>query len=355
MSTFRRIAINNARNEASQWLYRFTGINLTYPTQIYGMLNTRCNAKCIMCDFWRREDPVELPHEVWQRHLVTLRELIGPFFINFSGGEPTIYRGLWEIFQTCQENDILYGVTTNGYTLSEKVANKLVNHGIFNCNISLDGATAEVHDKLRGIPGGFNRILRGIDHVKEASQAKNHPVRIILKMAVNKLNLDEVPDLIETVKRLGLTGINFQPVFKWTDAVNNDLWINDQDHLRRIIARVIEMKRQGYPVMGSERSIELWEDHFAEADIHGYKGNRCTVGLTNYQIRQNGDVYLCSEFPPIGNIRHQNAAEIWHSPEARRQVREVDTCERLCLNTCKVKKNLREKVSLFLKLTKASK
>ncbi len=105
MNTFLKVACNNIRNELAQWFDYYTGINYTRPTQIYGLLNTRCNVKCIMCDSWSQNENIELPPEVWIKALLSLKKLAGNYFINFSGGEPLLYKGLYEILKVCKHQN----------------------------------------------------------------------------------------------------------------------------------------------------------------------------------------------------------------------------------------------------------
>lgn len=349
---FSKVACNNIRNELAQWFCFYTGINYTRPTQIYGSLNTQCNLKCIMCHWWSQNEHIELPPDVWIKALLSLKKLAGNYFINFGGGEPLIYKGLFEILKVCKDNNIMAGLTTNGVSLDRQAAERLITLSIFNCNISIDAADAKTHDYLRGVPGSFDKAMNATENIFRANKDNKKTTRVIWKMTVNKKNIEQVPALIYLANKMKINGVNFQPVHKLTKQVKDELWVMDIVLLRNIVEETIELKKRGYPIMAGENAIRLWEDHFCGKNICSNYNRHCTVCFTNYQIRQNGDVVFCDEVGAIGNIQKQSAFEIWNSVEAKNQLSKIVNCRNLCLSTNKQKKSIWEKAQLFKKLMK---
>jgi len=348
------VIINNIKNSVYEELFLRTQINISKPVQIYGLVNERCNCKCLMCDFWSRKEPAELSTEIWESTLLGLKKLCGSYHINFSGGEPFLRKDMFYLLEVCKKNGILFGITTNGYLLNEKRVDKLIDLKPFNVNISLDGIKEETHDYLRNKKGLFKRILKGIDLLLQTKKKKNSNTRIILKPAVCRLNLDELVDIVTFAQEKNLTGVNFQPIFKWTDYAEK-FWITDMNHLEDIVQKLIDMKKKGYPILTSEQNIKSWVPHFKEEKIDSIHNKPCLVGVRNFQIRAEGNVYLCSKFPPIGNITEMTASEIWHSKKAMMQRKAFLNCNQLCLNACVAKKTAKDKIDLFFKLMRGNK
>ena len=66
-----------------------TGHDYTKPVTFYGLVNERCNVKCRYCEYWRLKHYVnEMTIEEWQTALTSIKDFVGQFSINFSGGEP---------------------------------------------------------------------------------------------------------------------------------------------------------------------------------------------------------------------------------------------------------------------------
>ena len=78
-------------------------------------------------------------------------------------------------------------ISTNGTLISEQIAQKLAGLGV-PVQVSLDGATAATHDRIRG-PGAFERARRGIDLLLQSGIGD----RLALCMTLMKWNLHEVP------------------------------------------------------------------------------------------------------------------------------------------------------------------
>src|ERR1039458_4562297 len=86
-------------------VYLKTGMDATKPVAFYGLVNERCNVKCQYCEFWRLPEYVkELSSAQWQAALLSVKEFVGEFSINFSGGEPMIKPGFIDLLCWCRDN-----------------------------------------------------------------------------------------------------------------------------------------------------------------------------------------------------------------------------------------------------------
>ena len=78
----------------------------------YGCEMLHCNVKCRYCEYWRLKHYVqEMTIEEWQSALKSIKEFVGTFSINFSGGEPFIKPGFIDLLGWCHRNGISAGVT----------------------------------------------------------------------------------------------------------------------------------------------------------------------------------------------------------------------------------------------------
>ena len=161
LANLAKLGIKHVRNDFLEALYLNTKLDYTKPIVIYGIVNERCNYKCRYCEFWRmKEYQDELTIQEWKDALLSLKDYIGNYHIEFSGGEPFIKKGIIDLFEFCHEQGLKWGVTTNGSGLTDSIIKRVVAAEPFNVNISIDGHIAEIHDYARGIPGSFERITR---------------------------------------------------------------------------------------------------------------------------------------------------------------------------------------------------
>ncbi len=356
LQDFSRLAWKHARNAAAEELYLRGVTDVTRPVTIYGVVNERCNYRCRYCEFWRmKEYKDEMEIDDWKRALLSVKDFIGHYHVEFSGGEPFIKKGFVDLIQWCRDNDIDWGVTTNGSALTPTVIPKVIAARPFNFNVSIDSFSGEVHDYTRGRENSHAKIVKGLEMLLEARAKARLDFPIIVKPTVHKLNFRLLPQIVEWVKTLGPVVVNFQPMDRWTQETHDELWIeeNEWPELKAIVEQLLEMKRNGDPIMNSELVLSAFVKHYREENAPP-ETLPCRVGLRNFFIRPNGDIEVCWSFPPIGNIKTKSAREIWYGYEAKQRRKETTECETLCLFTCLSQKTLTDKVKMGVTLLSQS-
>jgi MoaA/NifB/PqqE/SkfB family radical SAM enzyme len=357
LSRLSTLAWKHTRNSAAEEIYLRTGYDSTKPVAFYGLVNEHCNVKCRYCEYWRLKHYVrEMTIEEWQKALLSVKDFVGAFSINFSGGEPFIKPGFIDLLAWCNSHGISAGVTTNGSALTQRNAVKVVAASPFNVNISVDAPNAEVHDYLRGYSGLFDKLSNGIRYLlaERDRQGKNFPINI--KPTVNCKNFRLMPELVEWAVRMGVSCVNLQPMDRWTPETYDELWIEEEElpEFRVVIDHLISMQRAGAPILTPPSILGLFPDHF-----RGKKAPPevmpCRVGMRDFFIRTDGQVEVCVHYPPIGNIREQSAREIWYGSKAQEIRKQTIACERLCLITCLSQKTLADKVQMGVRLLKGQK
>lgn len=356
IGTLGKLAIKHTRNAFAEELYLRRGKDITQPISIYGLVNERCNYKCRYCDYWRLPNyKDEMPIDGWQNALGSLKEFIGSFHVEFSGGEPFIKQGFLDLCTWCRDNDIKWGVTTNGSALTPKIIQRVVAAKPFNINISMDSHIAEIHNYARGIEGSLEKISSGIQRLVADRNAAGLDFPVIIKPVVHRLNYKTLPGMVEWVKALGATAVNFQPLDLWTEETKTELWIRQDEigELMKVATELVKLKQAGEPILNSEMTLSCWDKHFlhekAPEDVMP-----CRVGMRNYFIRTNGDIQVCWHFPPIGNVMKQSARDIWYGELGTKIRADTVACERLCLFTCLSQKTIVDKVKMGLTLLAGS-
>jgi len=323
----------NVRNSVAEAVYIKTGADYTRPVSFHALVLEECNVKCRFCNYWRLpEYKKQLSIEQWKEVLTEIRDFVGTFHINFSGGEPFTKKGFPDLLKWAGENDILAGVTTNGSVMNEKMAARVVDAKPFNVNFSLDSPEAEMHDYLRGAPGLFEKILNGIRYLQAGMRSTGTKFQIVFKMCVTAANFELMPKAAELARDMEVDGILFQPVQEVTDEVTDELWIEEEKHgrLEEIIEQMVRMRDEGYPILSSPKFMRLMLPHFrreeAPKDLQP-----CRVGMRSFHIQPDGNVELCYKMPTVGKLGEQSVREIWRGPAAQAIRQATIECPELCL------------------------
>src|SRR5688500_19619246 len=89
------------------------------------------------------------------------------FYVNIGGGEPTIRPDFWELVDYATAHHVGVKFSTNGVRITAEVAARLAASTYVDVQISLDGATADVNDAVRG-EGSFATAVRAMEHLADA-------------------------------------------------------------------------------------------------------------------------------------------------------------------------------------------
>jgi len=142
-------------------------LGLDAPICLTWELTYACNLSCVHClSSSGRRDPRELNTEECKAVIDTL-ERMQVFYVNIGGGEPTVRKDFWELVDYATAHHVGVKFSTNGITISPEVARRLAASDYVDVQISLDGATAEVNDAVRGA-GSYATAIRAMQHLADA-------------------------------------------------------------------------------------------------------------------------------------------------------------------------------------------
>src|SRR2546429_1970781 len=140
---------------------------LAAPICLTWELTYACNLACVHClSSSGRRDPGELSTAECKAVIDTL-ERMQVFYVNIGGGEPTVRPDFWELLQYATAHHVGVKFSTNGVKIDAAAARMLAASDYVDVQVSLDGATAEVNDAVRG-PGSYATAMRAMSNLREA-------------------------------------------------------------------------------------------------------------------------------------------------------------------------------------------
>jgi mycofactocin radical SAM maturase len=140
---------------------------LDAPICLTWELTYACNLACVHClSSSGKRDPRELSTRQCM-DIIDELERMQVFYVNIGGGEPTVRSDFWELVDYATAHHVGVKFSTNGVRIDKLVAAKLAASDYVDVQISLDGATAEVNDAVRG-PGSFAMAVRALENLSEA-------------------------------------------------------------------------------------------------------------------------------------------------------------------------------------------
>ncbi|WP_217561878.1 mycofactocin radical SAM maturase, partial [Streptomyces sp. GbtcB6] len=136
-----------------------------------------CNLACAHClSSSGRRDPRELS-TAEAKAVIDELEAMQVFYVNIGGGEPTVRPDFWELLDYATAHHVGVKFSTNGVRITPETAGRLARNDYVDVQISLDGATADVNDAVRG-PGSYATALRALEHLASAGM-RNFKISVV--------------------------------------------------------------------------------------------------------------------------------------------------------------------------------
>lgn len=267
-----------------------------------------CNLRCVHCGSGCTDAPdKELSISNWA-NIISEFPNLGVQRVVFSGGEPTIKRGIELLFPQLASMDISYGIISNGFSLRRETLDALVKSPPFAVGFSIDGM-AQVHNRIRQNNGSWQRCKETIEQVKEVKL----PVCIVT--TVNKWNWHQLRQIAKWASSIKVDCWQLQLTFPAGRAKDQeDFLVNE--HMFADIFEQIAMLRKKYPNMKIEAA-----DCFAFAPaglIRDDKWHGCQAGITSVGIDAAGNVMPCLAMRSAafcGSLKDKKLGEIWRDSD----------------------------------------
>lgn len=253
---------------------------LDAPICLTWELTYGCNLSCVHClSSSGRRDPRELTTEECKAVIDELQRL-QVFYVNIGGGEPTVRPDFWELVQYATEHQVGVKFSTNGVRLTPQRARWLAASDYVDVQISLDGATAEVNDAVRGA-GSYATATRAMRNLADAG-VRDFKLSVVVTRH-NAGQLDAFKELADAHgAQLRLTRL--RPAGRGADV-----W--DELHPTAEQQRALYewLLRQGEGVLTGDSFFHL--NALGSGSLPGL--NLCGAGRVVCLIDPVGDVYAC--------------------------------------------------------------
>lgn len=251
------------------------------------IITENCPLKCQMCTFWRKKsiDPTLKLIKHWIKECADF----GMNDISLGGGEPFIRKDLNEIVDEVHNYGMTCGITTSGWLL-DKVDFPQVDR----CEVSIDGATPQIHDKIRGREGSWLKAISTVKLIKKLNLCEITQVNFCLQPD----NYHELREMCKLAKTLDV-GVSIIPVSLQL-AAQDSISENINDIKPSDMWRMIE-----FAMMKEDNILNskvFFDDVFPKM-IGQYHKEKCLAPYIGLLIFANGDIYPCGNFDiPCGRL-----------------------------------------------------
>jgi heme b synthase len=297
----------------------------------------RCNLDCVHCRAGAAAQGQDFTTAEAKAFLLDVASFSKPVLV-LSGGEPLLRPDLFELARFGTDQGLKMALATNGSLVTDEVCSRIKASGIRIVSLSLDGATAEVHDDFRRQKGAFAGTLKAAEALRKAG------IEFIINSSFTKRNQGDIAAVCRLAKSLGakawylfmvvpagrgrdildelISKEDYEDILDWHYGAEKDetemlMRPTCAPHYYRVIAQKAKAGDQGY----KRRSLTF--------STGGAKGCICAQSIAF--IDHRGDVMPCSYFPKVaGNVKEKPFREIWNDAELFRSLRDFKSYKGRC-------------------------
>jgi AdoMet-dependent heme synthase len=261
------------------------------PRSMVIELTYRCNLNCYYCFQKKFSLQKELSKAKWFDVLGQLAES-GTLYVTFSGGEPFVRKDFLAIIEQARKLDFGVSIITNGTLLTADTIRRLASLGIMDIGISFHAAEHELHDRLAGKNGSFEKAFKSLLLCGKAG------IRTMIKHSVSTENFGQFMALRKMADETGSLFECDSFVLPHEKGTVSPFSLSTQQH-----GLFLKKMKAGAYACGNKREIN--------ARLH------CDAGRSTAGISPSGDVAACIQLPIVfGNLTKSTFSAIWHSSTA---------------------------------------
>ncbi len=302
------------------------------PRLVYWELTRACDLACTHCraEAIAQRDPRELSTKEAQALLEELRAFGDPPpQLVMTGGDPLKRPDFFDLVRHGRALGLPVSVAPSGTPLLTREAiEALAASGVESMSLSLDGPTAETHDRFRGVAGCFDTTIKAANAMREAA------IPLQVNTLVTAETVADLPRVFQLLLELGI--MRWSLFYLIGTGRGRDLreirpgqaeilhhWVYDLTKTAPFAVKATEaphFRRVAYQRMRAEG--------WGEAEIR-----RTPVGR-GFGIRDgNGIIFIShigtvypSGFLPVaaGNVRHRSPVSLYRHAELFTSIRDVD-------------------------------
>jgi MoaA/NifB/PqqE/SkfB family radical SAM enzyme len=281
-------------------------------------LTYNCNARCTMCDIWKIKDSPELTLEDLAKLPDSLRD------INLSGGEPFLRKDLPEIVavvkKACPNARLV--ISSNGFLtpVIDKAMTKILKIAPdIGVAFSIDGI-GEMHNEMRGIPGGFDRVMDSLKLLKGMGMTN-----LRLAFTITEYNVNHFSKVYDLAQELGVQ-------FTHSFAQSSEFYFGGKQNINNPRKDLLEIAYKH--IINSELkswNVKRWlRAYFANGMFRFITSKNPILdnapGRDFFFLDPSGDIYpSVMHNVVLGNIRQVNDfSNFWQGDEIEEKRKKVD-------------------------------
>jgi MoaA/NifB/PqqE/SkfB family radical SAM enzyme len=313
--------------------------------------NFACNLNCISCKC------PEINNEIDHSNILKLADYdkllndfkeMGGTNLSLYGGEPLIVKDIFNIIKIAKSKNLKVLLTTNGMALTADYSKKLIDAGLDNLTISVNG-TGIVHEIIGQKKGSFEKFKNNLlDFSKINGYGSEKKIKIHFHSTVMRQNVHDLHNILLLAKEINVTTITYQyvsivpsnvdqvtqkilkiPSYEKLNHWNlrTDLLLSSEE------IEVLKGEIKKIKITAIDNSISVKIDPILDQKFdenHIFNGfyplsSSCLAFWENSIVGPDGSISACPMLShyPLANIKTTDIAEYWYNNRDLNKIRSV--------------------------------
>ena len=237
-------------------------------------ITSRCNEGCRFC--YRNQNNEEMNLE---SNKIILKKLIdfGVDKISFVGGEPLLYRDLFELVEWGREyakGKTIFSITTNGILLTDIIDNKIrIKIELMNkmlklfdwITFSIDGPNTEIQSRMGRNTLHFNRIISILEYL----DIGKYDNKVKINTVVSKINVEHILDLYKILCKY--YNVKRWKIFRFLPSRGNALEYKDKYYISEdiFLNKIEEIKKYNSKIKISANGYDNFDNSYITISSEG--------------------------------------------------------------------------------------
>lgn len=323
-----------------------------------------CQLHCMHCraEAQRHRNPLEMSTDEGFELIGQIAKMDKPLLV-FTGGDPLERPDLFDFIRYAKAQGLEVAMTPSATPrVTKEALYEAREAGLTRCAFSLDGSTAQIHDKFRGTKGSYDLTIQALENLRSLDM----PIQ--LNTTISRYNVDDLENIADIAEQYGTvlwslfflvpTGRGREVDMVDADTAERIMeWLYQQaktrsfgvktteaPHYRRVVMQHLQdgkpaqgalLNENRNPMFGKHGRDEVAPGAVQSGFLIGQDALRSSRGVGDGNgfvfISHVGDVYP-SGFLPVkaGNIRSQELAQIYRDSPAFRSLRDANQLRGKC-------------------------
>ena len=295
-------------------------------------LTTKCNLKCIMCNF-----PKLLDFELNELAINSIKTLLKYLVrVSWYGGEVLFFKKFFDLIECAKNNNVQQKIITNGLLWKEEQIERLIENNV-EIEVSVDGFDDESYFYTRRVKG-FSLVKNFLEIIKKYNKNK---IKVSLNIIVIKSNLNMLNKLRDFILQYNIVEVSFLKLRNFNYDFFSKECLDEKD-LSIVNSAIKNLRDLNITINSDFQEKHEKEENPREEDKEIYLNSEnlksCYAPWKHIGVYSDGNVgFGCrcinTKFY-LGDINKSDIIELWNSRKAQDIRKKIIEAKGTLLKSC---------------------